>query len=244
MSLQTLLDRYKNHYASIAGEHSHDEAAALAVGGDFYTIGALEYYVLKAHGLNETTHVVDVGCGTGRLAAQLAVRGHPHYSGFDIMESAVTYARNLCKMPGWKFGVTEGLSVDVPKGAGDMVCFFSVFTHITHEHTYLYLKDAVRILKPGGLVIFSFLEFAVPSHWDAFAKAVNNFGKETEPVVFLDRAGITQFANHLDFEVLALVDGDKPTFPIEEELSLGPTVIMKGRGLLGQSLAIMRKRVG
>ncbi|MDB6095101.1 MAG: methyltransferase domain protein [Verrucomicrobia bacterium] len=243
MSLQTLLDRYKNHYAAIAGQHSHDDAAALAVGGEFYTIGALEYYLLKAHGLNESTHVVDIGCGTGRLAAQLASRKHPHYSGFDIMESAVSYARDLCQMPAWKFGVTAGLKVDVPTGTGDMACFFSVFTHITHEHTFLYLKEAARLLKPGGLVIFTYLEFAVHSHWDAFAKAVNNFGKDAEPVVFLDCAGITQFANHLDFEVLALVDGDKPTFAIEEELILGPCVIMKDRGNLGQSIAILRKRV-
>ncbi|MDB6127735.1 MAG: methyltransferase domain protein [Verrucomicrobia bacterium] len=243
MSLQTLLDRYKNHYATIAGQHERDDAAALAVGGEFYTVGALEYYVLKAHGLNESTHVVDIGCGTGRLAAQLASRKHPHYSGFDIMESAVTYARKLCQMPAWKFGVTDGLRVDVPDASGDMACFFSVFTHITHEHTFLYLKETARLLKPGGIVIFTYLEFAIPSHWDAFAKAVSNFGNDGEPVVFLDRAGITQFANYLDFEVLALVDGDKPTFPIEEELTLQSCVIMKDRGLLGQSIAILRKRV-
>ena len=243
MSLQTLLDRYKNHYATIAGQHQRDDAAALAVGGEFYTIGALEYYVLKAHGLNDATHVVDIGCGTGRLAAQLASRKHPHYSGFDIMESAVTYARNLCQMPAWKFGVTDGLHVDVPDESGDMACFFSVFTHISHEHTFLYLKEAARLLKPGGIVIFTYLEFAVYSHWEAFAKAVNNFGKNVEPVVFLDRAGITLFANHLEFDVLALVDGDKPTFAIEEELTLGPLVMLKNRGLLGQSIAILQKRV-
>jgi SAM-dependent methyltransferase len=242
MSLQDLRERYQRHYAEIAGRHPKDDAAALAVGGEFYTIGALEYYVLKAHGLGPTTHVVDIGCGTGRLAAQLASREHPLYSGYDIMESAVTYARDLCRMPGWKFGVTDGLKVDLPAACGDIVCFFSVFTHITHEHTFLYLKEASRILKPGGIVIFTFLEFAIPSHWEAFRKAIANFGGDGEPVVFLDRAGITQFANYLDFQVLGLVDGDKPTFPIEEELSLGPLVHMTDRGLLGQSIAILKKR--
>ena len=242
MSLPTLRARYQNHYATIAGQHAHDDAAALAVGGEFYTVGALEYYVLKAHGLDDSTHVVDIGCGTGRLAAQLASRQHPHYSGFDIMESAVSYARKLCQVPAWKFGVTDGLTVDVPDASGDMACFFSVFTHLTHEHTFLYLKEAARLLKPAGLVIFTYLEFSIPSHWPAFAMAVSNFGQEGEPVVFLDRAGITAFASALDFEVLALVDGDKPTFPIEEELTLQSSVVMKDRGLLGQSLAILRKR--
>ncbi|MDB6168084.1 MAG: methyltransferase domain protein [Verrucomicrobia bacterium] len=242
MSLETLLAKYKKHYAAIAGQHGRADAAELAVGGKFYTMGALEYYVLKAHGLNDTTYVVDIGCGTGRLAAQLASRRHPRYAGFDIMESAISYARDLCRMPDWHFAVSDGIRVDVPDSSADMVCFFSVFTHIAHEHTFLCLQETSRILKPGGLVIFTFLEFAIPSHWEAFAEAIRNFGKETEPVVFLDRSAVTQFGNYLDFEILGLVNGDIPTFPIDEELSLGPTVMMKDKGLLGQSIAILGKR--
>ena len=36
-----------------------------------------------------------------------------------------------------------------------MVCAFSVFTHMEHEDTYLYLKEALRIVRPGGKFVFS-----------------------------------------------------------------------------------------
>ena len=36
-----------------------------------------------------------------------------------------------------------------------MVCAFSVFTHIEHEDSYLYLEEALRIVRPGGRFVFS-----------------------------------------------------------------------------------------
>jgi len=39
----------------------------------------------------------------------------------------------------------------------DMVCAFSVFTHMEHEDTYRYLCDARRIVRRGGRFVFSCL---------------------------------------------------------------------------------------
>jgi SAM-dependent methyltransferase len=240
--LQRLRAAYDRHYESIAGVNTRTAAAELAVGGDFEAIGALEYYALKAHGMTCDDLVVDVGCGTGRLSSQLARRGHRRYAGFDILESAVNYSRVLCGRPDWQFDVTDGLRIGVSDGLADIVCFFSVFTHITHEHTYLYLKEAARLLRKGGIVVMSFLEFGIPIHWAQFESAVRQFGTGAAPVVFLDRIAISRFAEALDFDVLGLVDGDVPTFPIGEEIPLADGRVMKQLGHLGQSLGILRKR--
>jgi 2-polyprenyl-3-methyl-5-hydroxy-6-metoxy-1,4-benzoquinol methylase len=48
------------------------EALRRAVGGEFEAVGKLEYY-LRSLGLTNGHLVVDVGCGSGRLAQQLAV---------------------------------------------------------------------------------------------------------------------------------------------------------------------------
>jgi hypothetical protein len=37
----------------------------------------------------------------------------------------------------------------------DMIRAFSVFTHIEHEDSYLYLKEALRVVRPGGRFVFS-----------------------------------------------------------------------------------------
>ena len=39
----------------------------------------------------------------------------------------------------------------------DMVCAFSVFTHMEHEDTFRYLRDARRMVRTGGRLVFSCL---------------------------------------------------------------------------------------
>ena len=242
MNLRTLRERYSRHYEALIGRHHEDRAAELAVGGDFHTVGALEYYAMRAYGLERSMLVVDIGCGTGRLAHQLAVRGHTRYAGFDIAPQAIAFARRRWERPGWSFDVTEGIGVPLESLCADQVCFFSVFTHLTHEHTFLYLREAHRLLKHGGLVVFTFLEFQVPSHWTMFDAAVSNYIAETEPIAFNDRKAIECFAEKLGFEVEAIEDGDKPSIPLGETLTWENGATMTEKGNFGQSLCVLKKR--
>jgi SAM-dependent methyltransferase len=241
MNFKSLVSYYKKHYASLTTDPKAVTEAERLVGGDFKAVGALEYYLLKAQGLKPESVLVDIGCGTGRLAYQLARRGHQSYCGFDIVESAIEHARSLCEKPDWKFGLTDGLHVDLPDQCADMVCFFSVFTHIANEHSYLYLKEASRLLKPGGKIVFSFLEFRIYSHWAQFEIAYRQFGTDQEPIVFLDRDGITHFARELELEIAGYLDGDKANVPIEEEIAWANGAPMKDAAFLGQSACILRK---
>jgi 2-polyprenyl-3-methyl-5-hydroxy-6-metoxy-1,4-benzoquinol methylase len=49
-----------------------EEAMRLVVGGEFDAVGKLEYYLLRSLGLSSGHLIIDVGCGSGRLAQQLA----------------------------------------------------------------------------------------------------------------------------------------------------------------------------
>jgi hypothetical protein len=98
------------------------------------------------------------------------------------------------------------------------------------------------VLKSGGTIVFSFLEFAIPSHWTVFEGNVADIGGSEHLNMFMDRGGIHAWANHLDLEILALHDGDKPHIPIPRPLTLENGTTIVDRGNLGQSVAVLRKR--
>ena len=132
--------------------------------GDFDLIGRIELGVLLMEGLRPTDTLLDFGCGSGRLALKaIPVLREGHYFGVDISQTMVELARDRvatqypnpsCRVSWLQLGEPpfpfEERSIDV-------ACAFSVFTHIEHEDAYRYLKDALRIVRPGGRFIFSCL---------------------------------------------------------------------------------------
>ena len=153
---------------SFKRSHSNSKAMELAVGGEFEAMGFLEMETLKHFGLQEDAYLIDVGCGSGRLAKPLSEYLKGRYLGIDIVPDLVKYARENINRSDWRFKTADGLSIPEGEGRADAVCFFSVFTHLLHEQTYVYLQEAKRVLKPGGRIIFSFLDFSIPSHWAVF----------------------------------------------------------------------------
>ena len=97
---------------------------SLAVGGDFEAVGMLEYFLLIQNGLQRQNTVVDVGCGSGRLAFQLREFLTGPYVGTDVVPALYEYARSICERPDWKFLLTTGLTIPVVDNYADIVCFF------------------------------------------------------------------------------------------------------------------------
>lgn len=77
--------------------------------------------------------VVDVGCGTGRLAQVCG-----DYYGYDVAEGMVAYAKQN--------GVRAALIGDLEDcGNADIVCCLSVFTHIPRYDRQAYLARFAQI---------------------------------------------------------------------------------------------------
>jgi Methyltransferase domain len=53
----------------------------------------------------------------------------------------------------------------------DVVCAFSVFTHIEHEDTYRYLADAGRLVRAGGRFVFSCLPLELEVSREVFLES-------------------------------------------------------------------------
>lgn len=222
--------------------HGHDEAMKLAVGGEFEGIGLIELEILKHFGLRAEDYLIDVGCGSGRLAKPLAGYLKGRYLGIDVVPALLVHARQLVNRPDWRFETAPGLTIPEDAGAADMVCFFSVFTHLLHEHSFLYLSDARRVLKPGGRIVFSFLDFTMPHHWEIFEGNLADVGVNAQHLdAFVSKDGIAVWADRLGMELETIRDGNDSFIPLSTPIMFGDGRSVDGCATLGQSVCVLRK---
>lgn len=213
---------------AIKAQMPHKEAMESAIGGGFDHIGAVEVGVLKHYGLPVDGHLVDVGCGSGRLAKPLSAWLTGTYLGIDLVPDLIEHARKLAARPDWRFEVIDHIGIPEADGQADMVCFFSVLTHLLHEQSYWYLEEATRVLKPGGNIVFSFLEFREPGHLQIFRDTVTNHKrKHLQPLnTFIERGAIEVWACELGLQIVDIRDGGD---------------VIASEGALGQSICVLRK---
>jgi ubiquinone/menaquinone biosynthesis C-methylase UbiE len=222
--------------------HPYDTAMKLAVGGQFDAIGILERETLIYFGLKKNDYLIDVGCGSGRLALPLSDYLSGRYLGIDIIREMLEYARKKVCRPDWRFEVAEGLTIPEQDGSADMVCFFSVFTHLLHEQSYLYLQDAKRVLKSGGKIVFSFLDLSVRQHWSVFEGNIQQVNKFSQLNMFMSKDAIVALAEHLDLTVLHIIDGDKPFVPLQKPVTFDNGDVIEGLGTIGQSVCVLSRK--
>jgi ubiquinone/menaquinone biosynthesis C-methylase UbiE len=104
---------------------------------------------------------LDFGCGVGRLTQALATQ-FQHCTGVDIADSMIARARELNqKHANCTFVVNTHDNLGIfPDAQFDLVYSYIVLQHIgSRAAIKSYIADFVRVLKPGGLVVFQ-----LPSH--------------------------------------------------------------------------------
>jgi ubiquinone/menaquinone biosynthesis C-methylase UbiE len=236
------LATYQKTLAHLIAVHGEASAMDLIVGGQSEAIGILELSTLRTLGLQPEHNVVDVGCGSGRLAVRLAPFLLGKFVGTDILDELIVYARKVSARESWEFHTTTGVGIPAPDASADFVCFFSVFTHLLHEDIYRYLAEAKRVLRPGGKIVFSFLDFAVPSHWTIFESTLANPNPDRVLNQFISRDGIAAWCEHLGLTVAAIHDGPERWIELVQDFRYADGREASGVVEFGQSIAVLEFR--
>jgi SAM-dependent methyltransferase len=128
------------------------------------TVGECDFIEKEIAGI-KTTRILDIGCGTGRHAIELARRGYA-VVGIDLSESQLRRAGEKAAAQGLRVDLRRHDARSLPfSGEFDlaiMLCEGAFPLMETDEMNFQILQGAANALKPGGKFIFTTLNGLFP----------------------------------------------------------------------------------
>lgn len=134
-------------------EHNRQVYNTIAVGFD-QTRKSLHWPVLErlTKDLPSGAHVLDLGCGTGRLIGYLKDKDI-HYTGMDQSEDLLTSAQKALADSGLKGSIEAGECTQIPveDNTYDALYIIAAFHHVPSKQLRnKAMREMWRVMKPGG----------------------------------------------------------------------------------------------
>ncbi|MCG8430744.1 MAG: class I SAM-dependent methyltransferase [Candidatus Omnitrophica bacterium] len=151
----------KQWYESLFENYAHKYDKESFVQG---TVGECDFIEREITN-DKSLKIIDIGCGTGRHAIELAKRGY-NVTGVDLSESQLEYAKEKAQAAGFEIDFQKHDARNLPfEGAFDlaiMICEGGFSLMETDEMNFEILKNAAKVLKDNGKLIFTALNGLFP----------------------------------------------------------------------------------
>jgi SAM-dependent methyltransferase len=211
--------------------------------GDPVEVGHKELELIRAFSVLQDVAIVDVGCGIGRLTQHLVPEPIGRYLGLDIipeiLDQAVATAAND---PRFRFEISVECRIPESDGWADVVVGFSLITHLMDEEVFECIQEAHRVLRPGAVAIFSFMDFNLPVHQASFFTHASHHRQGHGDILkFTTQDVLTRFGTKAGFGDVSFIDGSA-----DLQRSGLPSQLLDVNELpstyqFGQSLCVLRK---
>lgn len=128
--------------------------------------------------------ILDLGCGEGYCARELASRGAGSILGIDLSGSMIEIAKKQESefRQGIRFEQGDIVSLDLPDDSFDLALGVFVFSYLKIEDMVAAFKEVRRVLAVGGRFVFSVPHPSLP------------FFRRAEPPFFFERNGSGYFS--------------------------------------------------
>lgn len=126
--------------------------------------------------LNKDNKILDIGCGTGRVAISLYKEGYKNISGLDIEEEFIEYAKSINK--DISFYCESILNTSFKDNTFDSAIFsFNGLMTLSNTDQIKALKEISRIIKNDGYFIFTTYDYLTYNGNNKLPKQlINNTG--------------------------------------------------------------------
>ncbi|HLJ50527.1 MAG TPA: class I SAM-dependent methyltransferase [Bryobacteraceae bacterium] len=160
-------------------------------------------------GITVQDDVLEIGCGVGRIGRELAPLCRL-WTGSDVSKNMLTYASErlgqlgnvrLIQLQG------EGLS-ELAGSSFDVVYCTNMLAHLDEIDRWYYVRDAFRVLRPGGRLFIDTIDIESGEGWAMFVQGscpalesarppfMPRFSTAAELKNYANRAGFPQVETH------------------------------------------------
>ena len=148
----------------------------------------------RSHSLNSLS-VLDIGCGTGSLAARVAPWVGELF-GVDTSESSIRIAS--ARLPGCRFNLYDGKHLPFEDDSLDFAFASCVMHHVPPEQWADFVEEMQRVIRPGGCV-------AVVEHnpWNPLTRLAVSKCEFDDDAVLLSRRRTTQLLERQSLRIIA-----------------------------------------